>query len=461
MSGRVSRVTLAPMLKGLTAVVLTALLAAEPCAAADAFRPAAAQRASEPVGAVLPAAGMPGLPATAVPLKISAPSVLAEAGAPSAQVETDDIDVVSAPLPTALPIEMSPPERAQAAVSKILKDPFERREFPQRSIEPSAQASAPTLSPADPVSATQFPIPLAERKIYLLSKPLNSTASLGWLAQCLHYGLETLFQAAKAAVLFYLTGNVWAAVMLFAWEIPPLPFAIAGQSRLDLELRSMWRRAKELRPLAHIPGVERIKVLRIPHTTYRGLVAVKYLSEGFVFLESSQPPLLEALPPGLGAALLIKEPRRAKLRFELILRGARSPVRWSPRLSRALSNAPGAAISSVILKKWREQYRAYLRNLPVLKRHGALHGVNLEVSLIEGEGPTMLLGTISEGASVNDLLGLTWSARAWRWARIRFFRGSRGVSLGDTEIARADPAAPWTVQIRNFGRKLLGRLSEY
>lgn len=373
----------------------------------------------------------------AVPLEVESP-------APVVELAPAPVAVMSAPAET-------PPQRAAAAVAKILRDPFERRAEPD-GFSAAEAAGAPALAAAERAPAVSL-----QKKIYLLSKPAHTSVSLGWLAMSLHYAFEVLFQVFKAGALFYATGHLWPAAMLFVWELPRVPISIAAQSMADLKIRFLWRRVNDLKDLAKIPGVERIKVLTTNNTRFSGPLAVEQTSRGFVFLESARPP--EAVPAAFGGAVLIEDPVRADLRFELVMGKTRSRARWSPNLAATLAGS-GAAIPEGVLRRWRRDFARYRRSLPALKAGSALKDVKVEVSLKDAAGNLTPFGSIGEGPGANKLLGLTWGARALRWTRIHIFRGSRGVSLGNTEVAKADPSASWPLRALRALRRLLGRLVE-
>lgn len=301
-------------------------------------------------------------------------------------------------------------------------------------------SAAPSALPARPLSApdARAPekkadgVPPAGPRTYLLSKPLEQAARLGFVAQALHYILETAMQFVKAGLVWQASGSLAAGLGVLAFELIKMPPMITAQSLADLGLRYWWVKRRTLHSLAASPGVSRVRVLTTGEAEFKGILAVRKRNTGLIFMDSDAP--LPAGIPGFGAPIPVADLSSRRVRLELEHGGQLDPVVWSPTLGELLS---GAKVPQHVAAAWRKRLSEEKKGKSALGRLFELdkgRTLKLEAALDDGAGGETRLGTVAFGGSVKSLIGLG------RWDRVRALFGGEprpgAIPISDSAVER-------------------------
>ena len=299
----------------------------------------------------------------------------------------------------------TPLENVDAVGQLIVDKMQETRSVSPESPRPQS-ADFPVLSnPPIPLGRSNHPIAGPKKPgIYLLSEPLEVTVKLGIVAKVLHYAIETAIQFLNAGILYWGTGNLYAACSFLAFELFKMPPTIIAQSLADLQLRYWWHKLEQLRQIAKTPGVHGIKILTTGETQFQGLVASQQQNRGLVILASAEV-LAKEIPP-LGTPIVIDNLESTKLKLALMLEQKVSQTLWQPSFKDLLEGQP---IPAAIADAWRKDVAGFHKGKSWLVRlfnYSAAQKMKITASLISDQGAQTMLGTLMQGKSIDKLLGI-------------------------------------------------------
>jgi hypothetical protein len=411
-----------------------ALTAAFLLAAASAF----GQVVLRP-SAVVPAAPPPFARPTAVPF--ASPSLLMPAPLS-----------LSAALPAAA---LPAPETRAAALSAALAG-FERTDMKTASAGEASSAGetlmlralGASVDSAPPVVAVPVGTALARPSarsnapaLYLLSRPLRETVSLGRLSMSAHVLYVVVYQVVKTYLVWKTFHSPALIGTMLLVDLPTMPSGLTMNTLLDLGQRYWRRKLAVLKELALTPAVSRVKVLTTGVTTFAGPIAREKDNTGLIFVEAGGE-----LPETLGrfgAPIPLGDPSASRVRLVFVQDLTTSAVAWTPTLKDLLERRP---LPPAVAAAW----RAFTK--------GRKGQARIEAVYLGADGSERPVGEISQGSAVRKFIGLGWLDRA------RSFLGatlpSRSIPISDTAIERpgdAREAGPKAALSRAW-RRLTGRL---
>jgi hypothetical protein len=192
----------------------------------------------------------------------------------------------------------------------------------------------------------------------------------------------------------------------------------------DLLLRTPY-----LARLAKLPGLTRIAVLTSPRRD-KAVAAAVQNDHDFVLLETTAP-----LPPSVlegrsgpawdarwGHPVVVEDPARTQVRFELQMAGRPQPGGFTISLEQLLA---GERLGPALTEKWRELYRQAKPGLyQRLRHHRRSPELEIDATLVQASGQEVRLERVLEhgaarhfiGASIPGRISRTLSRSRWtRW----------------------------------------------
>jgi hypothetical protein len=401
----------------------------------------------------LPAASLPALPAPAA--APAAAPVAAPVAAPAAAAPLPPVQARAAALTGALAeFAKTDLKAASASDARGAGEALMRRALGEGAPAGSSVLAAPHDSPAPPLAAPGPAAAPAAPRIYLLSKPLRETVSLGPLSLVAHLGYALSWEALKAFAGWKATGSPMGALAVLAVELPFSPAMVTGRSLLDLGQRYWRRKLAVLREIARAPGVERVRVLTTGEAEFWGPVAYRKRNTGLIFVESAG-----GLPEEVGrfgAPIPIADAAARTVRMTLVQDG-RAVAEWLPTLADLLAGRP---IPPETAADWRAALKGAGPKSPVGSVIKAVKGkeLSVEASLLDEHGGERELGPVAYGGSVRSLIGLG------RLDRLRSWLGrplpARAIHLSDSRVERPGAAREpgLAAALKRAWRRVAGRL---
>jgi hypothetical protein len=301
-----------------------------------------------------------------------------------------------------------------------------------------SEHSLPALAATRPRPAVP---PAADRRLYVLSRPLREPVRIGPLAMSLHALYLVAYELVKLAIVWKTLHSPAAAGTLLAFDLAMMPPTLTFNTLLDLGQRYWRRKLAVLKELARTPGVERVRVLTSGSASFAGPFARAKDNTGLILVEADG-----ALPEALGrfgAPIPLGDPAASRVRLVYSRGETASPVAWTPTLKDVLDGRP---LPADVASAWRAE------------TSGKKNTERIEAVFIAADGSERAIGEISQGASARKLIGRGLLDRAR--AMIGLGRPDRAIHISDSSIERpGDPRGAGTkAALSRAWRRLTGRL---